>query len=327
MHILERRQENAGIPQGVFLKRHKVPKPGQSNELYTERDLKCGSDLDVYSRVFRITDCDEFTRSYYANEGIDIGNSERCPGNPYDTTRAMINMKQNPPDLAEHKNYIEVMLKGGRPNKNLKSFLDNDRNVLSFAIMWKDDSYDGGDKYFTLNYFLADNSVEVKEINAPNNGRTPFPKLLKRQKLAKAPILTHVPGMSLRTEDYYLPEDIKCGDVIEIFGRHCFIYDCDDHTKQWYSVNHGYVQIPIALRKGNPSLQYQAVPAHNGYGTEEDSLGSVIALQPKVPKGDMKKMFKQDMHILRFDSKLVSTEPDDESRRFIISFYCGDDTI
>ena len=64
-----------------------------------------------------------------------------------------------------------------------------------------------------------------------------------------------------------------------------------------------------------------------GYGTEEDSMGSVISLQPKPPKFDMKKMFKQDMHILRFNSKLVSTEPDDESRSFIISFYCGDDTI
>ena len=33
------------------------------------------------------------------------------------------------------------------------------------------------------------------------------------------------------------------------------------------------------------------------------------------------------MHILRFNCKLVSTEPDDENREFIISFYCGDDTI
>lgn len=41
----------------------------------------------------------------------------------------------------------------------------------------------------------------------------------------------------------------------------------------------------------------------------------------------MKKMFKQDMHILRFRARLVSTEPDDENREFIISFYCGDDTI
>lgn len=204
MHILETRVENAGIPQGVFLKRHKCPMPG-STECYTEKDLKLGIDLDVYSRVFRIVNCDDFTRSYYQNENIDIGNGEAFPDDPFVYTRSMINMKQNPPDLAEHKNYIEVMLKGGRPNKNLKSFLDNDRNVLSFAILWSDNSYDGGDKYYTLNYFLSDNSIEVKEINTANSGRTPFPMLLKRQKLAKAPILTHCPGMSLRSEDYYKP--------------------------------------------------------------------------------------------------------------------------
>jgi hypothetical protein len=27
------------------------------------------------------------------------------------------------------------------------------------------------------------------------------------------------------------------------------------------------------------------------------------------------------MHVLRFDAQLVSTEPDDETRRFIVSFY------
>ena len=115
----------------------------------------------------------------------------------------MINMKQNPPDLAEFKNYIEVSNKGGRPNTNLKSFLDNDRKVLSFQILWEDFSYDGGDKYYILNYYLSDEKVEVKEINTVNSGRTAFPMLLKKQKLAKQPLLTHCPGMSLRTEDYY----------------------------------------------------------------------------------------------------------------------------
>lgn len=50
-------------------------------------------------------------------------------------------------------------------------------------------------------------------------------------------------------------------------------------------------------------------------------------MNAKAPKVDMKKMFKQDMHVLRFEATLVSTEPDDETRKFIISFYCGDDTI
>jgi EF-hand domain-containing protein 1 len=91
--------------------------------------------------------------------------AEQWPDDPFIQTRAMINMKQNPPDLAEHKNYIEVMLKGGRPNKNLHSFIENDRKVLSFCIVWEDRSYDGGDKYYSLNFFLSDQSVEVKEIN------------------------------------------------------------------------------------------------------------------------------------------------------------------
>lgn len=69
------------------------------------------------------------------------------------------------------------------------------------------------------------------------------------------------------------------------------------------------------------------MPEHTGLGTEEDSMGSVKALDPKRPKLDEQKIFKQDMHILRFQCKLVSTEPDDETRIFLLSFFCGDDTI
>lgn len=139
--------------------------------------------------------------------------------------------------MAEHKNYIEVLLKGGRPNKNLHSFLENDRNVLSFSIKWDDNSYDGGEKYYTLNFFLSDSSIEVKEIIKANCGSLPFPMLLKRQKLAKAPILTHCPGMSLRTEQFYTPEDLQCGKTIVVMTRKCLIYDCDSHTREWYRQN------------------------------------------------------------------------------------------
>jgi len=178
-----------------------------------------------------------------------------------------------------------------------------------------------------LNYFLADGKVQVKEINTQNSERFPFPMLLKKQKLAKTPILTHCPGMSLTKEDFYGPVDLFCGNKIIIYGRECLIYDCDIFTKDWYVSNMGMDQKPLKLAKGRPQVTYQAVPPYNGYGSPEDSLGSVFSLQAKAPKVDMKKMFKQDMHVLRFDAQLISTEPDDETRRFIISFYCGDDTV
>lgn len=60
LHINEKRIDNSGIPQGTFLKRHKVPK--EEGGHYTWKDLNLGMDLPVYGRVFRIVDCDEFTR-------------------------------------------------------------------------------------------------------------------------------------------------------------------------------------------------------------------------------------------------------------------------
>lgn len=283
--------------------------------------------IDVYGRVFRIVDCDDFTRKFYSNEGMALHPAEKYPDDTFDHTRAMINMKQTPPDEAEQKEYVEVLRGGGRPNKALASFLDNDRKVLSYKIVWNDTAYDGGEKFYIMNFFLSDNKIEVKEIKGENTGRFKFPMLLKKSKLAKTPIMTHCPGMSLRKEEFYMPEDLLIGKTVIIYGRSIMIYDCDDYTRDWYKNNLGIDMVGIQLKKGAPNLMYEAIPPYNGYGKIEDSLGSVYSLQPKPPKVDMKKMFKQDMHILRFTAKYISTEPDDETREFIISFYCGDDTI
>lgn len=327
MHILEPRVENSGIPQGIFLKRHRVPHPTAGRN-YDWFDFNVGIDFEVYGRVFRIVRCDDFTRNFFANEGRSLNADEAFPDDPFVHTRAMVNMKQNPPDLAETKEYVEVLNKGGRPNKNLQQYLENDRQVLSFKILWDDVSYDGGEKPYVLNYFLADSQIEVKEIRVQNSGKDPFPMMLKRQKVPLKPNLTHYPGMSLNLHpEFYGPEHIRCGSTVNIYGRECLVYDCDEFTRQWYRTYQNYEQQPMQLKKARPNVMYQAMPAYNGFGTEEDSLGSVYSLQPNPPKKDVKKMFKSDMHILRFDAKLVSTEPDDENRKFLVSFFCGDDTI
>jgi len=59
---------------------------------------------------------------------------------------------------------LEVNLGGGHPNRNLRSFIDNDRKVLSFDVMWDDNSYDGGIKHYKMNYYLSDNTMEIKEV-------------------------------------------------------------------------------------------------------------------------------------------------------------------
>ena len=84
--------------------------------------------------------------------------------------------------------------------------------------------------------------------------------------------------MSLRTEDYYMPEDLKIGSEVVVFGRTCQIYDCDAHTREWYRQNLGYEQGSIALKGGALNLQYKQIPPYMGYGTEEDSMGHVLSL-------------------------------------------------
>ena len=48
---------------------------------------------DVYGRVFRIVDCDDFTRKFFNNEGLKLNAPERIPDDTFAHTRAMINMK------------------------------------------------------------------------------------------------------------------------------------------------------------------------------------------------------------------------------------------
>ena len=60
LHIMEPKVENSGIPQGVFLKRHKVNFP-QAGRDYNWRDLDIGMEIEIYGRVFKIVDADDFT--------------------------------------------------------------------------------------------------------------------------------------------------------------------------------------------------------------------------------------------------------------------------
>ena len=68
----------------------------------------------------------------------------------------------------------------------LKQFLDHDRNVLRFYCHWDDSENMFGDpRELTLHYFLADDTIEIREVIYPNSGRDAAPKFLHRSKLPK----------------------------------------------------------------------------------------------------------------------------------------------
>lgn len=80
------------------MKRHKLPYPDDESKYYTWTDLGVAQSFSVYKRIFRIVDCDDFTRRFYANEGLSLAAAEGFPNDQFAHTRAMVNYKQTPPD-------------------------------------------------------------------------------------------------------------------------------------------------------------------------------------------------------------------------------------
>lgn len=247
--------------------------------------------LNVFERVFRIIDCDDFTRKFYEYMGVQLNEPEQIPEDNFEQYTIKKEIKIPPPDLAEYKEYNEVKLRGGHPNGGLQKYLENDRKVLSFKIYWYDNSLEGGINYYTMNFFLADDTIEIKESAKPNSGKDPFPLLLNRRKMPKKPIMSHYPGMSQKKEEYYTAADLGIGKEIVLYNKVCFIYGCDEFTKHWYKENMGIDQVDMQLSLDKAKKFYQPVPPYNGFGSEEDSLGSVKSLQPKPPRKDINKMY------------------------------------
>lgn len=228
IHVNEPKGENSGILQGLFIKRQKITKKlGDNSSFYTWEDLQIGININFFERVFRIVDADDFTKEFYNYIGTPLNQPETLPVDSYDTYKQLKDVKIQPPDIKEYKEYNEVKLRGGHPNGGLEKYLANDRQVLSFNIIWDDQTLEGGTNYYVLNFFLADDSVEVKEIRKHNSGKDPFPLMLNRKKLPKIPIHTHYPGMTLKKEEFYGPNDLLCGNNVNIYGKNCFIYDAD----------------------------------------------------------------------------------------------------
>lgn len=345
VHVSEPRIANSGMPQGVLICRHRIPLPQAKNrQHYTVANFNVGQEVTFYCRTFLIVGCDDFTRKFLGKLGSWVPPNIDYPADPYTLCRSelMSRMKPTRPNLA--------------PKATLKQFLENDRKVLRFYCIWDDSSSVFGDcRNMILHYFLADDTIEIREQIPPNSGRDNVTNFLRRCRLPKHPKFRPIGGGKERSEDFYTDRDLTIGSVLHLYGRSFVICDCDTFTKEYYYHKFGIenfeplrftqpVQIQStsalpaaaeerALTGPAPAVQSyappeQIVPPYNGFGSEEDSLGSCIALIPKPPKKDFKKLMTHDSNAaLRFSAVLNTVKQVDADRRFVIHYFLADDTI
>ena len=62
--------------------------------------------------------------------------------------------------------------------------------------MWDDrEQLFGEARKFLIHFYLADDTMEVKEIHHANNGRDPFPTLVQRQRMPKKQVAKTFPSV------------------------------------------------------------------------------------------------------------------------------------
>lgn len=330
--VMEPKIENSGVPQGTFVKRHRIAKSAAlGGGFYSYQDFRIGVSIEMYSRVFRLVDCDEYTRHFYEEVvGTTLAEPEDVPMDFFQAAEQQAGLRLASPrskELAEMKQYNELTLGGSRRNAKLEQYLENDRKVLRFKCYWDDPTAYGARMYYTLHFYLADDTVEMLECLPRNSGRDTYPTFWKRSPLRKNPFMTTAPGMLEPEPVICKPEDIIVGQTVLVYSREITIYDCDDFTREFYRQYMNLEQDSYQIRENEVVHVALTYPPHTGIGTEEDSLASCLRLRPRPPARDVYKLMLEAGKVMRFEARIASDRPQDMNRRFIVGIYLADEGV
>ncbi|CAL1137771.1 unnamed protein product, partial [Cladocopium goreaui] len=316
----EPRIENSGIVQGSFLKRQRVSRNDGTGFIGPE-DLRCGIQITLFGRTYHITGCDSFTRWYYREIGVEIGENEEVQEDAWQKSyklRKLIDRGALPPSRfsVEQKTIGQFQMGAPPVSKKLTQFLLNDRRVLRFKGYWDDHTKYGARLYFNIHYYLADNTMEFNEAHCRNSGRYPAPVFFKRGPLRKHNVAHCVPAMLTDESCVYLPEDLRVGDSIDVWGRKVVLFDCDAFTQKFYKEYLDLDQRQNRLDVSEKPVTHLKLtpPPHNGVGKEEDSLISTQMINVKAPKVDLEKLMVYTGEVLRFEAKMANGLAEDEMR-------------
>ncbi|RLO07558.1 hypothetical protein DYB28_000130 [Aphanomyces astaci] len=324
IEVCEPRVVNSGLDQGLFLRRTILNHPSTSQP-YTPSDLVVGSSLPIKGRLFTLVDCDAATREYYVQAKQPQPPAKSYPDTPPSSTWTeveRIKMAGSAVPPSHHpRTQRDPMTDKVNHAAKVHQFMTYSNKVLRFFCRWDDPHplYPVS-RPFVLHYYLADDTVEVREATK-DRGSSRHAVLLSRRRLPFEPVPTHHHHHdrgSPSTGRIVHPLDLRCGDGLMVFGR-CFnLIDCDEFTRAFYLDTHGVTQESQTLL-GEPAAVRVDAPE------PDDSI-----LRPLLQKSERKAISKPlgVDQCLRFRAKFASP-PDDiqANRRFILSFYLLDATL
>ncbi|XP_077487434.1 EF-hand domain-containing protein 1-like [Amblyomma americanum] len=316
--VREPKQENSGLSQGCVLRRHRIRK--SDGRCFHWSDLNVGIAISLYGVTYRIVNCDKFTRDFLRGHGVSVLAPEPLPEDPYTAARR---------HLSQHQRKLHTT-KSQRDK--LWRFLRYDRHVLRFFCVEDGAGVDPRRrKKLVLQYFLVDDTLDLKEMHRPLEQRELAPILLGRQRIPKVQEsrgLFYKYETDGEGEEFIGPEDLQPGRRLNIYGRSFLIYDCDDFTKNFYREQFGVDHFDVIdVDVKEEERAQQPIPPHNGFGSPEDTLQSVLRINPRRARRDSRQVLEKEGIVLRFQAALDSTLALDRERSFVVCFYPSDETV
>ncbi|XP_051162839.1 EF-hand domain-containing protein 1-like isoform X2 [Leptopilina boulardi] len=306
LSIIEPKIDNAGFNQGTLVRRGKITR-NNNKGFYHWKHLNVGIDLEIYGVIYHTYDCDKFTKEFMTSQGIDIGDKEEPPIDPYILNRSN---QLKAAAAASSSSFTRISEIENDPRRR---FFHYDGMVLLFDALYEDD-------FYQILYFLTDNTISVREIHRPNDGKDPVTVFLKKTRVPKnwKDVPGSYPGMSLERGDYeiveyYSPNDLKIGETISIFERQFFLFDCDNFTRKYYSEMLGIIQssrIEPPSLKNRKSLNYK-LSSHNYVPLKKNTIRQILNFPQK----------------LRYSMKMDAVHPEDETRIFILEYNLSNGKI
>ncbi len=119
-----------------------------------------------------------------------------------------------------------MRLEPKQPKKDYFKYIDNDKIILRFLARLNTKVPEDVERRFLISFFLADDSIQVYEMNNRNSGIWEG-KFLERAKYKNL----ENDGKSFTISDFEINKSMR----INTFSFH--ILDADDFTKKWMADN------------------------------------------------------------------------------------------
>jgi len=186
-----------------------------------------------------------------------------------------------------------------------------DKQVLRFFGYFKESIVESRNensriRKLTIYYYLTDDTIGINEERETNSGVIQG-IFLRRIKVKKEE----------NSNSFYLYTDLIVGSDIYVFGRYIRLYDCDEYTREFYSMQGltqpNAVEIPVdQFRESNKPRVVQK---------RDNSMKDY--LEHKLGGGKVhsqKQFLEYDRKVLKFNAKY-------DGLNYIIHYCLADDTV